>query len=71
MSDAALNTATKKPSGLTALANPTRFMNYSGKLLPWVWALAIVGLVIGLGWAWVAPEDYQQGITVRIMYIHV
>ncbi len=57
---------------LLALANPTRFMQLSGALLPWLWALALAALGIGL---WLAvfsvPADYQQGETVRIMYIHV
>ncbi len=57
---------------LLALANPTRFMQLSGVLLPWLWALALVALGFGL---WLAvfsvPADYQQGETVRIMYIHV
>lgn len=57
---------------LLALANPTRFMKLSGAVLPWLWALALAALGIGL---WLAvfsvPADYQQGETVRIMYIHV
>ncbi|MGL5363608.1 MAG: heme ABC transporter permease [Bosea sp. (in: a-proteobacteria)] len=57
---------------LLALANPTRFMQLSGAILPWLWALALAALGIGL---WLAlfsvPADYQQGETVRIMYIHV
>ncbi|MEV5407159.1 cytochrome c biogenesis protein, partial [Streptomyces albidoflavus] len=57
---------------LRDLANPTRFMAYSGRLLPWIAGLAVVTLVVGLYMAWfVAPADYQQGETVRIMYIHV
>ncbi len=67
MSDATLN----KPSGLTALANPTRFMRLSGAILPWVVAAAAILTVVGLYLGWHAPEDYQQGETVRIMYIHV
>ncbi len=54
------------------LANPKRFMDLSGKLLPWVWGLAVVLLVFGLYLAlFVAPADYQQGETVRIMFVHV
>lgn len=56
---------------LTALANPTRFLELSGRILPW---LAILGLLvtgIGLAMGFAAPEDYQQGSTVRIMYLHV
>ncbi|MFA5120826.1 heme ABC transporter permease [Zavarzinia sp.] len=57
---------------MTRLANPTRFVRLADRLLPWlIGAMAIafvVGLVWGLGFA---PPDYQQGDTVRIMYVHV
>ncbi len=54
------------------LANPTRFLNLSAKLLPWLWGLAAIILLIGLYMAFfTAPEDYQQGQTIRIMFIHV
>jgi heme exporter protein C len=54
------------------LANPTRFMAISGTLLPIVSALAAIVIAIGLYMGFfVAPEDYQQGQTVRIMFVHV
>jgi heme exporter protein C len=54
------------------LANPTRFMGYTGRLMPWLAGAAAVTLSIGLYMAWfVAPADYQQGETVRIMFLHV
>ncbi|HXE02260.1 MAG TPA: heme ABC transporter permease [Hyphomicrobium sp.] len=54
------------------LANPTRFMELSDRVLPWVSAAAAALLVYGLYLAFFAsPADYQQGETVRIMYIHV
>ncbi|WP_306261871.1 heme ABC transporter permease [Pararhizobium sp. IMCC21322] len=54
------------------LANPTRFLNLSAKLLPWLWGAALIILVVGFYMAFfVAPEDYQQGQTIRIMFIHV
>jgi len=54
------------------LANPTRFLDFSGRILPFLWALAVAGLAAGLYLAlFVAPPDYQQGETVRIMFIHV
>ena len=55
----------------TALANPTRYLSYSGKILPWLGGLSALLLIVGLYMAFAAPEDYQQGITVRIMYVHV
>ncbi len=53
-------------------ANPKRFMDFSAKLLPWVWVLAAGLMATGLYMAlFVAPPDYQQGETVRMMFIHV
>jgi heme exporter protein C len=55
-----------------SLANPTRFMALSGRLVPWLAAVAALLLGAGLYMAWfVAPADYQQGETVRIMFLHV
>ncbi|WP_029031093.1 heme ABC transporter permease [Salinarimonas rosea] len=57
---------------LTKLANPSTFLRWSGALLPWLAGLTVATLGIGLWMAWfVAPADYQQGETIRIMYIHV
>lgn len=56
---------------LTSLANPTRFLSLAGRLIPWLAALSAIALAVGLYMAFAAPEDYQQGSTVRIMFIHV
>jgi heme exporter protein C len=54
------------------LANPTRFMELSATLLPWVAGASAVIILYGLYLSFfVAPPDYQQGETVRIMFIHV
>ncbi len=54
------------------LANPARFMRIGTALLPWCWGLAAVSIAAGLWFALVvSPADYQQGQSVRIMYIHV
>ena len=54
-----------------SLANPTVFLALTRRLLPWL-ALATAALFgIGLWMSFAAPPDYQQGETVRIMYIHV
>jgi heme exporter protein C len=54
------------------LANPTRFMALSGRLLPGLVALASILIAAGLYLAFfVAPPDYQQGHTVKIMFVHV
>lgn len=54
------------------LANPTRFMELSARVLPWVTAASAILLAYGLYLSFLdSPPDYQQGETVRIMYIHV
>ena len=54
------------------LGSPKWFYEISGKLLPWVAAFSLLALVIGIVWGLVfAPEDYQQGNSFRIIYIHV
>ena len=54
------------------LANPTRFMELSSTLVPWIAAVAATLIAYGLYLVFfVAPPDYQQGETVKIMYIHV
>ena len=54
------------------LANPSVFLRIAERLLPWLTGLTIIILGIGLYLAlFVAPPDYQQGETVRIMFIHV
>jgi heme exporter protein C len=53
------------------LANPDRFARFTAPLVPALWALAMVLLAIGAWLGFTAPEDYQQGDTVRIMFVHV
>ena len=55
-----------------SLANPQRFMDETRQVLPLAAAFAIVLFGVGLWEALVAsPPDYQQGESVRIMYVHV
>ncbi len=57
---------------LIDLANPTRFLALAGRLLPWLVGLTVATFVAGLTLTFfVAPDDYQQGATVKIMFIHV
>jgi len=58
--------------GLMDLANPTRFMAFSARLLPWLGAACALVFAAGLYMTFfVAPDDYQQGATVKIMFLHV
>jgi heme exporter protein C len=57
---------------LIDLANPTRFLNFAERAMPWLVAATLFAFAVGLEQAWfVAPDDYQQGATVKIMFLHV
>ena len=52
-------------------ANPGQFMRLSGVLLPFTASGAALLLALGLYLGFTVPPDYQQGMTVTIMFIHV
>src|SRR6201995_4202556 len=52
-------------------ANPAQFMRLSAALLPFTSIAAVLLLVLGLYLGFTVPPDYQQGMTVTIMFIHV
>ncbi|MEM7178518.1 MAG: heme ABC transporter permease CcmC [Pseudomonadota bacterium] len=53
-------------------ANPAEFMRVSSHALGPVWVLAVGLLSVGLIWAlFFIPDDYQQGSTIKILFIHV
>ncbi|MBD3763707.1 MAG: heme ABC transporter permease [Rhodobacterales bacterium] len=53
-------------------ANPKKFMQTSGTVLPWVTAASALCLLGGLIWGFFfTPDDYKQGSTVKIIYLHV
>jgi heme exporter protein C len=57
---------------LASFANPTRFLSLVDRAVPWLTAATVLVLTYGLYLSWfVAPPDYQQGETVKIMFIHV
>ena len=54
------------------LGSPKWFYELSGKWLPWLAAGMSLLLIVGIIWALLfVPPDYQQGDTIRIMYVHV
>jgi heme exporter protein C len=71
--------ADSSPSGaapgarsLHRFANPGRFLRASAKAQVWLWLAAALVLGAGLVWGlFLSPADWQQGQTVRIMYVHV
>ena len=56
---------------LSDLANPTRFLALAERVIPWMAALTAILLAGGLYLSFSTEGDYQQGETVRIMYVHV
>ena len=57
---------------LHRLANPTRFIRLADVIQPWIAGATILLVFVGLYFGLLAsPKDYQQGETVRIMYLHV
>jgi heme exporter protein C len=53
-------------------ANPKKFMQASAWALPWVSGAAVILLAVGLVWGFFfTPDDYKQGATVKIIYLHV
>ena len=53
-------------------ANPVKFIRTTDRVLPWLSAAAVVALVGGLFWGFfLTPDDYRQGSTVKIIYLHV
>ena len=59
-------------SPMQQFANPARFLKLARAILVPVWIMATVAFAMGLYMSFVtAPPDYQQGETVRIMFVHV
>ena len=53
-------------------ANPVKFLKLSDKVLPVFAGFSIIGLAVGLIWGFFfTPDDYRQGSTVKIIYLHV
>jgi len=59
-------------SSIFEFANPQRFLDASRHFIPWLAAVSALAIAAGLYLAlFVVPPDYQQGDTVKIMFIHV
>jgi heme exporter protein C len=58
-------------ANLWGLANPTRFMAFANRAIPLFAVLSVLLFAAGLYLSFNAPQDYQQGYTVLIMFIHV
>ena len=66
-----MNQNAAKTGLITGLANPTRFLSLVARLLPFMIAITLALFAVGLYLSFTSEGDYQQGDTVRIMYIHV
>jgi heme exporter protein C len=56
---------------LTELANPSRFLRAASLAIPWLGGVTVILFAFALYRAMLAPDDYQQGATVKIMFLHV
>jgi heme exporter protein C len=57
---------------MLSFAHPTRFLQITARAIPVLAILTSIATVVGLYAAWfIAPADYQQGETIRILFIHV
>ena len=57
---------------IKVFVNPEKFYRFSNLIFKPLLILSVITLTIGLIFAlYLSPNDYQQGSTVRIMYIHV
>ena len=66
-----MNQTMAKGGMFSGLANPTRFLGLVRRVLPAMIAITVVLFAVGLYLSFTSEADYQQGDTVRIMYIHV
>jgi len=54
------------------MGSPRYFYTVAGKMIPWFMTSFLITLLLGLYYGLiVAPPDYQQGESYRIIYIHV
>ena len=56
---------------IVELANPSRFLKFADRTIPWLGGLTVIAFAFALDQALGAPDDYQQGATVKIMFLHV
>ncbi len=53
-------------------ANPVKFLALSERVMPWLWVSSGICLAVGLIWGFFfTPDDFRQGSTVKIIYLHL
>ena len=59
-------------NALWEYANPVKFLRTTERMLPFFWITSLACIVGGLVWGFFfTPDDYRQGATVKIIYLHV
>ena len=53
------------------LINPSRFNKFADIIFKPLVVISSSILIVGLFLVYFSPSDYQQGLTVKIMYVHV
>ena len=62
----------RMPKWFYQMASPKWFYDFGGRMQPWLAWVSALFLLTGMVWGLLyAPADYQQGNSVRIMYVHV
>jgi heme exporter protein C len=56
---------------ISELANPSRFLRAANLAIPWLGGATVIVFAFAIYRAMLAPDDYQQGATVKIMFLHV
>ena len=56
---------------ISELANPSRFLRVANLAIPWLGGATAIVFAYAIYRAMLAPDDYQQGATVKIMFLHV
>ena len=56
---------------ISELANPSRFLRAANLAIPWFGGATVIVFAFAIYRAMLAPDDYQQGATVKIMFLHV
>jgi heme exporter protein C len=56
---------------LADLANPSWFLRFADRTIPWLGGLTVLAFAFAINQTMIAPDDYQQGATVKIMFLHV
>ncbi|MGV4796615.1 heme ABC transporter permease CcmC [Rhizobium sp. F40D2] len=66
-----MNTVLQLRNAITGLSQPARFAYFADRSIPYLIGLTGVGFGIGFYLSFASDVDYQQGATIRIMYVHV